>query len=101
MTNMKLSQALFLLFSECRKYGYSVTVSWENGKYVPGEFLDLNNPTAEVDPKNVRQGEEGFTVEVGNLEPEHNMFPTLDGAIGAGFNMLRVILEERSKKGKP
>lgn len=73
-----------LLASLCQYYKRSFSIEWDNGRYIPGEFIDPKHLDAEPLPEHIRQGPVGWEVEVGGWAHE-GLLPTLDRALNAAI----------------
>lgn len=67
MMSEKISaiQAFQLLTSICEAEGIRMSLEYDNGKYIPGELLDMYNIGAEPKAEYVRQGPSGWRITVG------------------------------------
>ena len=90
---MELDKALTLLFDLCEAAELSVSLEYDNGKRVPGEFI--NAPDGEEN--HVEQGPKGYKVEVGEWGAEQ-LEPTLIDAVRVAFSILTTEYADRLTK---
>jgi hypothetical protein len=97
---MNVLDGLLGLFLLCEKDQLSVQLEYSNGKYIPGELINYDDPGAEPDPANVRQGPSGYTVEVSgyyNQDDDDNekLYPTIKEAVQAGLSLYFSVIKEK------
>jgi hypothetical protein len=80
----KFGNAVVLFFALCEKAEVSASIEYDNGKRIPGEFI--NAPDGEEN--HVEQGPTGYKVEVGGWSPDPNLFPKFADAITEAFSIL-------------
>ena len=95
-------QAFQLLTSICEAEGISMSLDYDNGKYIPGEFLDPNNPGAEPKPEYIKQGPAGWKITVGgysinDLDTGEDKLSVLGQALASGVGIAYEILKKVTK----
>jgi hypothetical protein len=93
---MNLQEGLVSLFLLCERAELSCELRYDNGKFIFGELINFDNPTAEPDPSTIRQGPKGYNVEVGGTvirgeNGSEQLHPTLKSAVIAGLKLYKVV----------
>jgi hypothetical protein len=91
---MNLQDALLGLCLLCEKEDCGLELSFETGRYIPGELINKDSFGSEPDPSTIRQGPRGWRVEVSAtsyVDDNGNelLYPTLGKAISAGLRLLQ------------
>lgn len=80
----------FELVKECEDQGFSLDLCYDNGKYIPGKFI---NQDGTYDEDNVVQGPCGWTIEIGGYSDDE--LRSLYETIAEGFQLLRYVMSKR------
>lgn len=84
---MNLAEGILTLFLLCENSGIGLTLDYDNGRYIPGEFTDKYDPLKNPPEEYIRQGPKGWTIDVGGWGTDE--LQDLDDAIVTGFQILK------------
>jgi hypothetical protein len=98
---MKLQDALLLLLASCEQLDMRITLSYDTGRYVTGDHLDLKHPEVEPDPAFIVQGPKGWTIEISTYgvtdeTTGKEKLYKLHEAVAQGLAMVRTLKGEQS-----
>jgi hypothetical protein len=97
---MNVRDGLVALAYLCEKNEIYFELSYETGRYVPGELIDFDNIGAEPKPENIRQGPKGWRIMIGGYyvtddETGKRELQSLAVAVTTGLQMVKQIMDER------
>jgi len=96
---MNTQDGLLLLMTICEKLDIRVSLEYDPGRYIPGEFITPEN-IGEDQPDHIVQGPKGWTIEVANYgitdkETGRDKLFSLGDAIARGLAMVKELSIER------
>jgi hypothetical protein len=93
-----MPSSLEKLFIFCELKQVGLTIEYDPGYYIPGEYAMLPEKEA---LKYMRRGPSGYSVEVGGYSIERSLFKSLEEAVTIGWSLLNYVLEKEDRNEQP